>query len=69
MLSEDFTSKQKPQGKLITVLNGKIFDAVIDCRKKSKTFGKIFTTEMSADKNISLYIPRRICSWFLQFEG
>ena len=33
---------KKPQGKLITVLSGKIFDVALDCRPKSKTFGKIF---------------------------
>jgi len=59
---------KKPQGKLITVLNGKIFDAVIDCRKKSKTFGKIFTTEMSADKNISLYIPEGFAHGFCSLK-
>ena len=30
---------KKPQGKLITVLCGKIFDVALDCRKTSKTFG------------------------------
>ena len=35
---------KKPQGKLITVLSGKIFDVALDCRKQSRTFGKFFTT-------------------------
>ena len=38
---------RKPQGKLITVLSGKIFDVALDCRKKSKTFGKFFTIYLS----------------------
>ena len=29
---------KKPQAKLITVFSGKIFDVVVDCRVKSKTF-------------------------------
>ena len=31
---------KKPQGKLISVLKGEIFDVSVDLRKKSKTFGK-----------------------------
>ena len=34
---------KKPQGKFISVLKGKIFDVVLDCRKNSKTFGKSFS--------------------------
>ena len=37
----------KPQGKLITVLSGKIFDVCLDCRPRSKTFGKYFSIELS----------------------
>ena len=33
---------KKPQGKFITVLRGRIFDVVVDCRIKSKTFGNYF---------------------------
>jgi len=31
---------QKPQAQIVTVIQGKIFDAVVDIRKKSRTFGK-----------------------------
>ena len=31
---------QKPQAQIVTVIQGKIFDAVVDVRKKSRTFGK-----------------------------
>ena len=45
------------QAKFVSVLKGKILDIVIDLRKKSKTFGKSFSIELS-DKNCkSLYIP------------
>ena len=45
------------QAKFVSVLKGKILDCVIDLRKKSKTFGKCFSIELS-DKNCkSLYIP------------
>ena len=48
---------KKPQAKLITVLKGKIFDVCVDCRKKSKTFGKHFSINMSENNNTSLLIP------------
>ena len=45
------------QAKLITVLNGKIFDVCVDCRKNSKTFGKHFSIYLSEKENKSLLIP------------
>ena len=47
---------KKPQGKFITVLRGKIFDVAVDCRRKSKTFGKTFSIILSEKKNTSLFI-------------
>ena len=54
----------KPQGKLITVLSGKIFDVCLDCRPRSKTFGKYFSIELSDSQNISLYIPEGFAHGF-----
>ena len=48
---------KKPQGKFITVLKGKIFDVVVDCRKNSKTMGQYFSIILSEKLNNSLYIP------------
>ena len=45
------------QAKYLTVTHGKIFDVALDCRKKSKTFGKFFTIYLSENVNTSLYIP------------
>lgn len=55
---------KKPQGKLITVLSGKIFDVALDCRKNSKTFGKFFSVELSEKGNTSLYIPEGFAHGF-----
>jgi dTDP-4-dehydrorhamnose 3,5-epimerase len=55
---------KKPQGKFITVLRGKIFDVVVDCRIKSKTFGKYFSIILSEKKNVSLYIPEGFAHGF-----
>ena len=56
---------KKPQAKLITVVHGKILDVVVDLRKNSKTFGKIFKIEMSENSNFSLYIPGGFAHGFL----
>ena len=55
---------KNPQAKLITVITGKIFDVVLDCRKESSTFGKYFTINISANDNISLYIPEGFAHGF-----
>ncbi len=55
---------QKPQGKLITVLSGKIFDIAVDCRVNSITFGKHFSIELSERENTSLYIPEGFAHGF-----
>lgn len=45
------------QAKLISVLKGKIYDAVVDLRKKSKTFGKSFSIILSENNCKTLYVP------------
>ncbi len=55
---------KKPQGKLISVLHGKIFDIALDCRKKSKTFGKYFKIILSDKNSKSLYIPEGFAHGF-----
>lgn len=45
------------QSKYVNVLKGKIFDVCVDCRKKSKTFGKYFQIILSEKNCKSIYIP------------
>ena len=45
------------QGKFISVIKGKIFDVVVDLRKKSKTFGKSFSVILSEKNAKSIFIP------------
>ena len=40
------------------MIKGKIFDCVIDLRKKSKTYCKVFKITLSDKNNLSLYIPK-----------
>ena len=53
-----------PQSKIISVISGKIFDVVLDCRKNSKTFGKYYTIKISSKDNVSLYIPEGFAHGF-----
>ena len=55
---------KKPQAKIISVISGRIFDVVLDCRKNSKTFGKYFSINISSNDNISLYIPEGFAHGF-----
>ena len=47
----------KPQGKLIRVCNGSIFDVAVDLRKDSKTYLKWFGCELSKENRNQLWIP------------
>ena len=48
---------KNPQGKLVTVIKGKIFDVAVDLRPNSKTFGKVYKIMLSEKNSRSLYIP------------
>lgn len=60
---------KKPQGKLITVIKGSLFDVALDCRKKSRTFGKYFSIKLSESDNTSLYIPEGFAHGFCSLEN
>ena len=55
----------RPQGKLVRVVTGRVFDAAVDLRKSSPTFGKAFTRELSGDEPIGLYIPAGFAHGFI----
>jgi dTDP-4-dehydrorhamnose 3,5-epimerase len=46
------------QTKLIRVIQGEILDVVVDMRKSSKTFGKVFSIQLSSDNKKQLFIPK-----------
>ena len=54
-----------PQGKLIQVLRGEIFDVAVDIRKDSSTFGKWFSQILSEDNHKQIWIPRGLAHGFL----
>ena len=49
--------RKYPQGKLVWVSKGRIFDVAVDIRPASNTFGKWFGIELSSDNKKMLYIP------------
>ena len=56
---------RKSQAKIISVVQGKILDVVVDLRKNSKTYGKYFSIEISQNSNFSLFIPEKFAHGFL----
>lgn len=48
---------QHPQGKLVSVLRGKVFDVAADIRVGSATFGHAFGCELSDENHYQLYVP------------
>jgi dTDP-4-dehydrorhamnose 3,5-epimerase len=55
----------KPQAKLITVTEGKIYDVAVDLRPNSKTFGKYVALKMSSKDDFSFYIPAGFAHGFV----
>ena len=47
----------QPQGKLVSVLRGKVFDVAVDIRIGSPTFGQSFSCELSDENHYQLYVP------------
>jgi len=48
---------QKPQGKLVRVISGEVFDVAVDMRKSSPTFGKSVGVHLSDSNKLMLWIP------------
>ena len=49
--------RERPQGKLVRVLSGEVFDVAVDIRKGSSTFGKWVGEYLSSDNNRQLWVP------------
>ena len=57
-----------PQGKLVRVVTGAVFDAIVDLRRSSPTFGKWFGVELNATNKLMLWAPPGVAHGFLCLE-
>ena len=57
--------KQYPQGKLVRVIKGEVFDVAVDLRKDSETYGKWYGIRLSAENMKQFYISEGFAHGFL----
>jgi dTDP-4-dehydrorhamnose 3,5-epimerase len=57
--------KEFPQGKLVRVISGRVFDVAVDLRKDSKTYGKWFGIELSKENGKQFYVSPGFAHGFL----
>jgi dTDP-4-dehydrorhamnose 3,5-epimerase len=56
---------QQPQGKLVCVVRGAVFDVVVDIRKGSPTFGKWEGIELTEDNHKQMWVPPGLAHGFV----
>lgn len=57
-----------PQGKLVRVISGKVFDVAVDLRVDSPTFGKWFGVKLTEGDGLQFYIPPGFAHGFISLE-
>lgn len=57
--------KANPQGKLVRVIDGEVFDVAVDLRQGSETYGKWYGVVLSAENKKQFYVPEGFAHGFL----
>ena len=57
-----------PQGKLVRVAAGAVYDAIVDLRRSSPHFGKWYGIELNADNKLMLWVPPGFAHGFLTLQ-
>lgn len=57
--------KNNPQGKLVRVIDGEVFDVAVDLRKESETYGKWESVILSSENKKQFYVPEGFAHGFL----
>ena len=64
-----FQKGESAQAKYVRVLTGSVYDAVVDIRPESPTYGKSFGLELSAENKRALYVPAGFAHGFQVLEN
>lgn len=63
-----FQTGEYAQGKLVQVIQGKVWDVAVDIRKASKTYGQWFGVELSGENHTQFWIPPGLAHGFVTLE-